>query len=84
MISMRQNVYVIDQRDLTSKKFDEHKIMAGFPSREVACDVYDRAFSDGKGRARRMHVTEMTADAFRNWMRAGNVKLPMLYGHVVQ
>lgn len=54
-----ENVYVIDQQDAETGAFDEHKVMAGFNTRDEAVQAYDNSFSDGKGPKRRRNVTEM-------------------------
>lgn len=62
------NVYVIDQHDLKSKAWDEHKAFIGFGSAKQAINAYHRAFSDGKGRDRIGHVETMIVDDFKRWL----------------
>jgi hypothetical protein len=59
-------VVVVDQNDLATGKFDEHKILMGFDSASEALKVYEAGFSDGKGEARvggikTMEVAELRA-----------------------
>lgn len=63
-------VYVIDQIDPKTGKFDEHKIMAGFASPIDALRHYDAAFTGG-GRDRIGGVTPLTADQFKAWLASG-------------
>lgn len=62
-------VFVIDQIDHKSKRFDEHKCMLGFANQGLALATYRRAFSDGKGHARIGAVTPMNIDQFKDWLR---------------
>ncbi len=65
-------VYVIDQRDLRSGKFDEHKCMCGFGSEKQARAFYERAYNDGRGADRIMSVTAMTVPEFKHWLEHGD------------
>ena len=71
------HVFVVDQVDADSKKFDEHKILAGFGSKKQAVEIYKRAFSDGKGHARIGHVREMTVDQLKHWMANADTTKPI-------
>lgn len=70
-------VYVIDQVDAKTGKFDEHKAMLGFPSIEAATTAYDAAFSDGKGPQRRAAITTMGVDQFKKWSSSRQAKRPL-------
>lgn len=70
-------VFVVDQLNADSGKFDEHKAMLGFSSKAAAVQTYAKAFSDGKAKDRLGAVTEMSVDAFKSWVRDGNTKKPM-------
>ena len=70
-------VFVIDQRDLDTRKFDEHKVFLGFRNREAAIGGYCNGFSDGKGSKRIMKITPMTVDEFKAWLDSGNTKEPL-------
>jgi len=69
-------VFVVDQVDAASRRFDEHKCMLSYSSKSAALADYERAFSDGKGRDRIGAVTEMTVPAFREWLASGDTKRP--------
>lgn len=70
-------VFVVDQIDSRTGKFDEHKVMLSFPSKRDALSAYEKAFSDGKGRDRIGSVAEMSVDGFRDWLKSGNTKKPV-------
>lgn len=70
-------VWVVDQVDASSGKFDEHKCMLGFSSKADAVRTYHAGFSDGKGPQRCGCVTEMTLDAFKAWLDKGVRKAPV-------
>lgn len=65
-------VFVIDQHDHRTGKWDEHKAMLGFGSEKQAKEAYAKAFSDGNGRRRIGHVETMSLDGFRDWLRNGD------------
>lgn len=70
-------VYVIDQHDLKSGKYDEHKVMLGFASKGQAKETYHRAFSDDNGKDRIGHIETMTIDEFKNWLSDGDTTAPI-------
>lgn len=67
-------VYVIDQKDSETGKFDEHKVMLMYPDRDTATRAYREAFSDKKNRI--MKVTRMSIAEFKDWLKRGNTKAP--------
>ncbi len=71
-----QKVYIIDQLDADTGRFDEHKAMVGFSNRGVALANYRRSFSDGKSDARIGAVTEMTMAEFKKWLKDGDTTKP--------
>ena len=70
-------VYVIDQIDLDTRKFDEVKCMLGFKSIEDAKETYDAAFSDHKGPDRRRHLTTMSMTDYKDWLKSGDTSQPV-------
>lgn len=70
-------VYVVDQVDPATGRFDEHKTVIGSVSQDEAVRIYDAHFSDGSGPRRRVAVTPMAMDAFREWMKSGDTKQPV-------
>jgi phage-related protein (TIGR01555 family) len=63
------NAYVIDQRDLRTGLFDEHKLMLGYPTAGAAIESYLLAYDDGDGNPERvMNVTVLTIDELKYWL----------------
>jgi hypothetical protein len=75
----RATVYVVDQIDPKTGKFDEHKAMLGFESKAAAVAAYDAAFSDGNGPQRRGAVTSMPVATFKKWAASRQAKKPLRY-----
>lgn len=73
-------VFVIDQTDLKSGKFDEGKAIIGTGTPEQAAELYHRSFSDGKGVDRIGNMVEMTVDQFKDWTKTGDTKAPLKGG----
>ena len=69
-----KNVYVIDQKDAETGKFDEHKVMLGFGSEAQARATYLKGFSDGKGAQRIQSIKPMTIDRFKEWLKGDTTK----------
>lgn len=76
-------VYVVDQHDADTGRFDEHKCMLGFHNRGSAAATYDDAFSDGRGPARRNAVHELTFDDFKRWVGSGDTTTPLKKGVIL-
>ena len=72
------SVFVVDQKDHTTGKFDEHKVMIGFKSLDEATKAYDAGFSDGKGSARRGHMARLTMSEFKQWLKNHNTTKPLV------
>ncbi len=72
-------VFIVDQIDPKTGKFDEHKAMVGFHTAEEARQAYDQSFSDGSGPARRGAITEKTFEDFKTWLDSGNTTKPLAY-----
>jgi hypothetical protein len=64
-------VFVIDQVDPTTRRFNEHKAMLGFATPAAARQAYIGAFSDGSGNSRVGAMTQMSIDQFKNWLKRG-------------
>lgn len=74
-------VYVVNQIDHKSGKFDEHKCMIGYASQSDALSDYKKAFSDGNGKDRIGSVAEMPIDRFKSWLKTGDMKVPARTGY---
>ena len=70
-------VWVIDQKDPKTGKFDEHKVMYAFSGKEEAMATYIGAFSDNSGASRIGAITEMTKDELKQWIADGATKVPL-------
>ncbi|MCP4145430.1 MAG: hypothetical protein GY752_09125 [bacterium] len=65
-------VFVIDQENPTTGKFDEHKVILGAKNLNKAKLTYNRNYAKGwKGMGA---VTEMTMDEFKTWLKEGDTK----------
>ncbi len=63
-------VYVVDQEDPETGKFDEHKCVLGCRTKALAEQVYRRNYSsDWKGFA---GIKSMHLNAFKEWLEAGD------------
>lgn len=72
-----EKVYVVDQVNAESGRFDEHKVLLSYPSKSAALADYQKAFSDGKAKDRIGAVTEMSVDQFKAWVKSGETKKPL-------
>lgn len=70
-------VVVVDQLDLATGKFDEHKVILGAKDHDAALAIYEGGFSDGKGSERIGGSTEMGVDTFKAWLETGDQTKPM-------
>lgn len=73
----REPVFVVDQIDPRTQKFDEHKALIGFHTPLEAQRAYDESFSDGSGPQRRRAINEMAFDQFKNWLDKGDTTKPI-------
>lgn len=71
------DVYVIDQKDARTGRFDEHKVMAGFSSKDEAIETYKKAFSDNRAEDRIGAVTKMGIGQFKRWLLRGDTTAPL-------
>lgn len=72
-------VFVFDQVDPDTRKFDEHKLVIGTDSVDDARAIYERAFSDGSGAHRVGAVTEMSVQQLKAWLAGGETKQPIAF-----
>src|SRR5512143_403258 len=71
-------VFIIDQLHHHAEKFDEHKCLLGYNDRKQALTAYHKS----SGRKYGSHhtvgaVTEMSIDAFKEWLKGGGGKKPV-------
>lgn len=67
--------YVVDQRNLRTGNFDEHKVILGVADDVAARKLYCDSFS-GRGDDRIMGLTKISIDELRAWMPAGPFDRP--------
>lgn len=70
-------VHVVNQIDHVSGRFDEHKAMVGFRSKDHALDTYHRGFSDGHGPDRVGSVASLPVNEFKDWVSKGKRTQPL-------
>ncbi|MGE6293047.1 LPD38 domain-containing protein [Aeromonas media] len=68
-------VYVVDQVDPSTGKFDEHKVMMGFADEQAARAGYLGNYEEGwQGLGA---IKAMPVDAFKRWVKEGDTKSPI-------
>jgi len=70
-----EQVFVVDQNEIMTGEFDEHKIIFGTNSLNEAIDLYIDGFSDGRGRERIRAITSASMEEFKEWI-SGNTMQP--------
>lgn len=60
-------VYVIDQLDVETKSFDEHKVMFGYKDAGSAKEAYLSCFNEGWGGFG--HIVPMSLSKFKEWLK---------------
>jgi hypothetical protein len=69
-----RKVFVVDQNDPNTGKFDEHKVMLGYDSMADADAAYHRNYEPGwNGRGA---ISEMPIGMFKEWLANGDTKSP--------
>lgn len=71
------HVFVVDQKNHRTNKFDEHKVMLGYKTQPEAEKAYIAGFSDGYGHLRMGKVVAMPLVQFKRWLKQGNTKAPI-------
>jgi hypothetical protein len=71
-------VYVVNQINADTGKFDEHKIFLGFRNLKHALETYEKAFSDGKGLQRVGSVVPTDIKQLKEWLKKGKTKEPFV------
>lgn len=68
-------IFVIDQVNLASGQFDEHKVMLGFGSSDEAQMTYVDVFGDGSGNDRLGAFTIFNQESFQAWLKSDGSSL---------
>lgn len=63
-------VFVVNQKDAETGAFDEHKSFICFSGLPQVKNTFMKAFSDGKGKNRMGHITEMSILEFKKFIEA--------------
>ncbi len=74
---LSRTVFVIDQVNADTRRFDEHKVMLGFRDAAQAALTYVKGFSDGRGEDRLGRMTPMTLARFKKWLAEGDTSAPL-------
>lgn len=67
-------VWIINQNDPVTGKFDEHKVMIGFHTEQDAHDAYTRSYTEGWQGLHSIHGVPMIQ--FREWLREADLTQP--------
>jgi len=70
-----QNAYVVNQINPETGKFDEHKVLLGFDSKEAAAEGYHANYENGW--AGMGDIVEMPMEELKAWLREGDTKTPI-------
>lgn len=70
-----ERVFVIDQVDPETGRFDEHKCMLGYTSAASAIRDYVASYSD-RGLERIGEITELPIARFKTWLKEGRLDRP--------
>lgn len=71
------NVYVVDQLNVDTGEFDEHKIMIAFGDLQSARETYLNGFSDDLAHHRLGAITPLSITDFKNWLADGQADRPL-------
>lgn len=79
-----RQVFIINQQDHKTGRFDEHKVMLGFDSEREAVEAYCRAFSDGNGKKRIASIESVSMDTFKHWLKSGDTLRHAKADHLIK
>ena len=68
------HVFIVDQQDHHTGKFDEHKVLLGYRTKSEAEHAYHGGFSDGKGPLRMKSMVTMPMAQFKLWLKHCDTK----------
>ena len=71
-------VYVVDQFNPETGRFDEHKAMIGYRNHAEAARAYDSHFQDKSGPKRRSAVVAVPMETFARWAKEGDTTRPLI------
>lgn len=73
--SDKGKVFVVDQKNPATGRFDESKILIGFNSLSAARSAYLSNY-DASGKDRIATISEITTETFKQWLNEGDTKKP--------
>jgi len=79
-----RQVFIVNQVDHRTGRFDEHKCLLGFDSERSAVEAYCKAFSDNKGRRRMGSIESISMHAFKEWLKSRKTKRPAEADKIIQ
>lgn len=71
-----RRIYIVDQFDPRTRKWDEHKLVFGARTIKEAKLIYDGGISDGSGPRRRRNVHEVSPEGLKAWLKDGATERP--------
>lgn len=69
-------VFVVDQNEILTGEFDEHKVILGTTNLKEATDLYVAGFSDDRGADRIRAITPIHVNDFVEWVTHNNTTAP--------
>ena len=78
------HVFIVDQIDPATGRFDEHKALVGFPDEASARAAYAQAFSDNSAESRLGALQSLTVEGFKDWLKKGARRQPVAYSDPVR
>ena len=69
-------VFVVDQNEILTGEFDEHKVILGTMNIKEATDLYIAGFSDDRGADRIRQITPMHVTQLVEWLGVGDTTSP--------
>lgn len=75
---LSQRVFIVDQINPHTGKYDEAKVMLGFPNMAAASKAYHTSFSDGKSGKRMGGIVQKSISEFKDWLEHGDTTKPVL------
>lgn len=65
-----ERVFVVDQKDADTGKFDEIKVIFGAKTPKQALNIYFKGFSDGRGKDRAEAISETSIDGIKQFLQS--------------
>jgi hypothetical protein len=78
-----RQVFIINQIDHKTGRFDEHKAMIGWHSEADAVRDYCKAFSDDNGRNRIGSVETVSMHSFKHWLATHKTTRPAKSSNII-